>query len=247
VLLSQILNPDGTTGVIARDGPEAAYVRNVTGSHALACDAVASLRSVSQVVTAHGLAQAVDLPGLAASGRVLRPITPPTPLHFHCLGTIPAGGVDALARLAAVHVVGHEGLAVRIGWTLAMPPHDDPTASLQVSFGPEILLGDLPEDLRGTLRIRRRGELVFETVFRSDIGNALPEIEEPPAPPSTTGQTCRMGEVHLYLFPVLTLGPLATVQPAQGDMIEIEASAFGLPLCTAFAVTPPPERAVVLP
>jgi hypothetical protein len=247
MLLSQILNPDGSTSVVARDGSEAAVVRNTPGTHALANESLTSLRSLSQVVASHGLGQAVDLPGLAAHGRITLPITPPLPPHPNIMGRSAAQDTGTLPQLAAIHVVGPEGLAVRMGWALALPTCAGACNLLHGGFGPEILLGELPDDLRGTLRIRRGGEIAFETSFRPDLENILPEPQSPPPDRPRSRQTGRMGEVHLYLFPVARFGPETGFAPETGDTWEIEATAFGLPLRSPFAISPAPRQAVAMP
>ena len=87
MLLSQILNTDGSLSVVARDGPEAAVVRGAIGTYALAAEALSTGKSLAAVIAAHGLGEAVDLLALAAAGRLALPITHPDPSHMHLTGT----------------------------------------------------------------------------------------------------------------------------------------------------------------
>jgi hypothetical protein len=61
MLISQIIRPDGSLAVVARDGSEAAIVRGAPRCYALAQEAIASGRGLAQVIAAHGLGEAVDL------------------------------------------------------------------------------------------------------------------------------------------------------------------------------------------
>ena len=86
MLISQIRDGQGIA-VVAREGSEAAVVRGVQSTYALAQEAAESGRSLAAVIAAHGLGEAVDMTALAAQGRLLLPITHPDPAHLHLTGT----------------------------------------------------------------------------------------------------------------------------------------------------------------
>lgn len=86
MLLSQILTDDGIA-VVARNGSEAAVVRGAASMYDLARESANTGRSIAQVVAARGLGPAVDLPRLAAEGRITHPIMPPDPTRLHLTGT----------------------------------------------------------------------------------------------------------------------------------------------------------------
>ena len=87
MLLSQILNADGSISVVAREGSEAAVVRGAVSTYALASEALAKGIGLAEVIAARGLGEAVDLVALAASGRLALPITHPDLTHMHLTGT----------------------------------------------------------------------------------------------------------------------------------------------------------------
>ena len=77
MLISQIIRPDGSLAVVARDGSESAIVKGAASTYALAQEAIATGRSLADVIGAHGLGAAVDLVDLAAKGRLTLPVTHP--------------------------------------------------------------------------------------------------------------------------------------------------------------------------
>jgi hypothetical protein len=87
MLISQILEPDGSLAVVARTGSEAAVVKAAASTYALAMEAIDKGRTLMETVIAHGLGRAVDLPALLAAGRVTLPVTHPDPAHMHLTGT----------------------------------------------------------------------------------------------------------------------------------------------------------------
>ena len=80
-------------------------------------------------------------------------------------------------EVAGIYVIGDDGTPFRVGFTLSNEFSDHVTERVNylflahsklrnASFGPEILIGDLPADIRGTSRIRAR---------RQDaVGKAVP-------------------------------------------------------------------------
>ncbi|TJW21179.1 MAG: GguC protein, partial [Mesorhizobium sp.] len=73
-------------------------------------------------------------------------------------------------EVAGIYVIGDDGAPFRVGFTLSNEFSDHVTERVNylflahsklrnASFGPEILIGDLPSDVRGTSRIIRDGKL----------------------------------------------------------------------------------------
>ncbi|MDE3029603.1 MAG: GguC protein, partial [Paracoccaceae bacterium] len=74
-------------GVVCRMGGSAYIVPGAASILALASEAIASGRSLGDVVTAHGKGDAVDLNAALAAGRIDTPLRHPDPAHLHLTGT----------------------------------------------------------------------------------------------------------------------------------------------------------------
>ena len=310
MLLSQIIRPDGTIGVVLRDGSEAAVVRGAGSTYALAMKAASSGRSLAAVIAEHGLGDAVDLARLADEGRLALPITHPDPSHMHLTGTglthlgsaaardamhstlksetlsdsmkmfrmgleggrpapgkigvqpewfYKGNGHTAVApgatltapgfaldggeepEITGVYIIAPGGQPFRIGWALANEFSDHVTERInylflahsklrEASFGPEILVGPLPADIRGTSRIRRDGALIWEKPFLSGEANMSHTFANLEHHHFKYALFRQPGDLHVHMFGTATLSFADGVKPQSGDMFEIEAAHFGLPL-----------------
>ena len=107
MLISQIIRPDGSLAVVARDGSESAIVKGAASTYALAQEALASGRSIARVIAARGLGEAVDMVRLAEAGAFTLPITHPDPqalLDSHAgtgqqIGATPVGQPGSKERV----------------------------------------------------------------------------------------------------------------------------------------------------
>ncbi len=323
MLLSQMRRPDGSLAVILRDGSEAAVVKGAASTYALALEAAATGQNLAAVIATHGLAEAVDLPALAAEGRLTLPITHPDPAHLHLTGTglthlgsaatrdamhttlqseslsdsmkmfrmgleggrpapgrigvqpewfYKGNGTTAIApgqpltapgfaedggeepEIAGIYLIAPDGTPCRIGWALANEFSDHVTERVnylflahsklrEASFGPEILVGDLPADIRGTSRIRRAGAVIWEKPFLSgeaNMSHSFANLEHHHFKYPIFRQP---GDVHVHMFGTATLSFADGIRPEPGDRFEIEAPPFGLPLINPLAFAPRPDRA----
>ena len=318
MLISQIIRPDGGLAVVAREGSEAAVVKGAESTFALAQQAIAAGTGLAQIIAGHGLGEAVDLPRLAAEGRLALPVSHPDPGHMHLTGTglthlgsaaardamhttlasdtltdsmkmfrmgleggrPEAGAVGAQPEwfykgnghtavapgqpltspgfagdggeepeVAGIYLIGPGGQPFRIGWVLANEFSDHVTERVnylflahsklrEASFGPELLIGDLPADLRGTSRIRRGGAVIWEKPFLSgeaNMSHTLANLEHHHFKYDLFRQP---GDLHVHMFGTATLSFADGIRPEPGDMFEIEAAPFGLPLKNPLAVAP---------
>ena len=85
-------------------------------------------------------------------------------------------------EIAGIYVIGDDGTPFRVGFALSNEFSDHVTERVNylylahsklrnASFGPEILVGALPADIRGTSRIRRGGTTLWEKPFLSGEAN----------------------------------------------------------------------------
>lgn len=144
-------------------------------------------------------------------------------------------------EIAGLYLIASDGQAVRLGFALGNEFSDHVTEKInylylahsklrQVSFGPEILIGDLPDDVRGTSRIRRGGEVLWEKPFLSGEANMSHTIANLEHHHFKYGIFRQPGDVHVHMFGTATLSFADGIAPQNGDVFEIEAAAFGLPL-----------------
>ena len=144
-------------------------------------------------------------------------------------------------EIAGLYVIGEDGTPWRVGFALGNEFSDHVTEHgnylwlahsklRHASFGPEILVGDLPADLRGTSRILRNGKTVWEKPFLSGETNMSHSIANLEHHHFKYDLFRQPGDVHVHFFGTATLSFADDVQVADGDVFEIEAPEFGLPL-----------------
>ena len=144
-------------------------------------------------------------------------------------------------EIAGIYVIGPDGTPFRFGFALANEFSDHVMERVnylylahsklrQASFGPELLVGPLPRDVRGTSRIRRAGEVIFEQPFLSGEDNMSHTIANLEHHHFKYDLFRRPGDVHVHMFGTATLSFAAGLRCETGDVFEIEAPGFGLPL-----------------
>ena len=152
-------------------------------------------------------------------------------------------------EIAGVYIVGPDGTVHRIGWALGNEFSDHVTervnylwlahSKLRVaSYGPEILVGDLPADIRGTSRIRRDGAVIWEKPFLSGEANMSHTIANLEHHHFKYDIFCQPGDLHVHFFGTATLSFADGIKTQAGDVFEIEAPDFGLPLTNPLAFAP---------
>lgn len=321
--LSQISDGGGYI-VVARQGDDARVVRGAASTYALAVKAAAAGLTLAEVVAQHGPGDAVDLPAMAAAGRLAQPLTHPDPAHLHLTGTglthlgsaatrgamhAKANAADATdsmkmfrmgleggkpatlpgaqpewfykgnghsatapgapllspgfaldggeePEIAGLYVISPGGEPCRVGWALANEFSDHVTERINylylahsklrvASFGPEILVGDLPSDIRGSSRIRRGGAVIWEKPFLSGEANMSHSFANLEHHHFKYPLFRHPGDVHVHMFGTATLSFADGIKPEPGDVFEIQAAPFGLPLCNPLAVAAPEGVATV--
>ncbi len=150
-------------------------------------------------------------------------------------------------EVAGIYLVGPDGTPFRVGFAL-LNEFSDHAIERQnylwlahsklrpCSFGPEILVGDLPADVRGTSRIRRGKELIFDQPFLTGEANMSHSIANLEAHHFKYSWFRRPGDIHIHTFGTATLSVAAGVKTKAGDVFEIAAPEFGLPLVNPLAI-----------
>lgn len=156
-------------------------------------------------------------------------------------------------EIAGVYVVGEDGAVFRVGFALSNEFSDHVMERVNYlylahsklrpcSFGPEILVGDLPQDIRGASRILRDGRVIFEQPFLSGEANMSHSIANLEHHHFKYDLFRQPGDVHVHMFGTATLSFAEGVRTQAGDVFEIEAPQFGLPLRNTVSVSAVPAR-----
>lgn len=160
-------------------------------------------------------------------------------------------------EIAAFYLIGPEGVPFRVGFSLANEFSDHVTERINylflahsklrpAAFGPELLIGPLPEDVRGTSRILRENRVIWEKPFLSgeaNMSHSLANLEHHHFKYDLFRQP---GDVHVHMFGTATLSFADGVEAEPGDVFEISAPAFGLPLANPLMVAAGEDRAVAV-
>ncbi|PYE85903.1 AraD1 family protein [Pseudoroseicyclus aestuarii] len=150
-------------------------------------------------------------------------------------------------ELAGFYVIAPDGTPCRIGWALANEFSDHVTEKVNylwlahsklrcASFGPEILLGPPPQDVQGTSRIRRGDQVLWEKPFLSGEANMSHSIANLEHHHFKYDIFRQPGDLHVHMFGTATLSFADGIRAQEGDVFEIEAAPFGLPLTNPLAV-----------
>ncbi len=144
-------------------------------------------------------------------------------------------------EIVGLYVIGPDGTSYRVGFALGNEFSDHVMerqnylylahSKLRPSaFGPELLLGELPGDIRGVSRILRAGRVIWEKPFLSGEDNMSHTIANLEHHHFKYPQFRQPGDVHVHFFGTATLSFADGVRLEDGDVIEIAASQFGRPL-----------------
>ncbi|WP_137130692.1 AraD1 family protein [Rhizobium sp. FY34] len=152
-------------------------------------------------------------------------------------------------ELAAIYLIGPDGSPYRLGFCLANEFSDHVTEKgnylwlahsklRQASLGPELIVGDLPDHVEGTSRIRRGEEVIFEKPFLSGEANMSHSFANLEHHNFKYDLFRRPGDLHVHFFGTATLSFSEGVKTEVGDQFEISAAPFRLTLVNTLAVAP---------
>lgn len=154
-------------------------------------------------------------------------------------------------EIAGVYLIDADGNPVRIGFALANEFSDHVTerenylwlahSKLRpAALGPELLIGELPRHIAGMSRILRGGQVLWEKPFVSGEDNMSHSLENLEYHHFKYAAFRRPGDVHVHFFGTGTLSFADGVRTQAGDVFEIAAAPFSLPLRNTLgtAVTP---------
>jgi hypothetical protein len=160
-------------------------------------------------------------------------------------------------EIAGIYMIDEAGRPRRLGFTLANEFSDHITergnylwlahSKLRpAALGAELLTGQLPDDVRGTSRIVRGGETLWEKPFLSGEANMSHSIANLEHHHFKYDLFRRPGDVHVHFFGTATLSFADGIGTQEGDVFEVSAAPFTIPLRNPLARMPAPD-ATVLP
>jgi hypothetical protein len=157
--------------------------------------------------------------------------------------TQPAFAEDAgeEAEIAGLYVIADDGIPWRVGFALGNEFADHVlerhnylylahSKLRECSFGPELLVGALPAEVRGEVRIRRGEALVWCSPFESGEAQMCHSIANLEHHHFKYDLFRRPGDIHIHFFGANGVSFGAGVQTQDGDVFEIDVPLFGRPL-----------------
>jgi hypothetical protein len=153
------------------------------------------------------------------------------------------------AEIVGLYMVGPDGQPYRIGYTLGNEFSDHLTEAQNYlytqhsklracSMGPELLVGDLPDDVRGKSRIVRDGKVLWEEDFLSGEKNMSHSVANLEHYHFRYSMFRRPGDLHAYFFGAAVMSYASGIKTQVGDVFEIEAEAFGKTLRNKMVAVP---------
>jgi len=155
-------------------------------------------------------------------------------------------------EIAGIYLIDPQGTPVRIGFALANEFSDHVTerenylwlahSKLRpAALGPELLIGELPAEITGTSRILRGDRVIWEKPFASGQDNMSHSLENLEYHHFKYAAFRRPGDVHVHFFGTGTLSFADGVRTQAGDVFEITAAPFSLPLRNPLGAAATPQ------
>jgi hypothetical protein len=149
------------------------------------------------------------------------------------------GGEES--EIAGIYLIDKAGAPRRLGFCLANEFSDHVTERenylwlahsklRQASLGPELLTGELPANVQGTSSLQRGGKTIWEKPFLSGEENMSHTIANLEHHHFKYSLFRKPGDVHVHFFGCATLSFSDGIKTEDGDVFDIRADAFLLPL-----------------
>ncbi|MBB5751602.1 AraD1 family protein [Prosthecomicrobium pneumaticum] len=149
------------------------------------------------------------------------------------------GGEEA--EIAGLYVIAPDGAVLRVGFALGNEYSDHVMEQRNYlylahsklrasSYGPELLVGALPDHVEGRVSVSRGGREIWSSVFLSGEANMCHSIANLEHHHFKYAGFRRPGDVHVYYYGASLLSFSEGLKIESGDRIAIAAAPFGLPL-----------------
>lgn len=144
-------------------------------------------------------------------------------------------------EVCGLYVVGLDGTPLRVGFALANEYSDHVIERQNYlylahsklrnsSYGPELLVGDLPSNVQGTVRLLRDGRVIWSSEWLSGEENMCHSVANLEHHHFKYRQFRTPGDVHVHYFGAATGSFTQKLETLVGDVFEIAAPGFGKPL-----------------
>jgi hypothetical protein len=161
-------------------------------------------------------------------------------------------------EVVGLYLVDGDGRPRRIGFTLGNEFSDHVTEAQNYlytqhsklracSMGPELMIGELPQDIRGASRIIRDGKVFWEAevlLGETNMSHSVANLEHFHF---RYRMFRRPGDLHAYFMGAAVLSYGAGVKTQVGDTFEIDVPAFGQPLRNRMELEPDEGLVTVTP
>lgn len=142
------------------------------------------------------------------------------------------------AELAGVYVISHEGVPLRLGFTMGNEFSDHVLEKQNYlylahsklrccSLGPELRLGELPAEVTGRVRIIRNGSECWSSSVATGEANMSHTIANLEHHHFKYPMFRRPGDVHIHFFGASGLSFSDGLAVCDGDTIEVSLDGFG--------------------
>lgn len=144
-------------------------------------------------------------------------------------------------EIAGIYLIGDDGAPLRLGFALGNEFSDHVTERenylwlahsklRQAAIGPELRLDELPRDVRGSSRIWRNHDILWEKPFATGEANMTHSIVNLEHHHFKYPRFRCPGDIHVHFFGTATASFADGIETMPGDVFEIEADHFHLPL-----------------
>jgi hypothetical protein len=144
-------------------------------------------------------------------------------------------------EIAGLYIIDLIGTPRRIGFCLGNEFSDHKMESVnylylahsklrKCSYGPEILIGDLPKNISGRSRIIRNENIIWEKEFLTGEDNMSHNIANLEHHHFKYDLFRQPGDLHIHFFGTAVLSFSDNMELKDGDIFEIKADLFGKPL-----------------
>ena len=181
-------------------------------------------------------------------------VPPEAPLELP--GYADDGGEEG--EIVGLYVIADDGAVLRVGFALGNEYSDHVmerknylylahSKLRQSSFGPELLVGDLPDDISGSIRLIRDGADIWQGELLSGEANMCHSIANLEQHHFKYVGFRRAGDVHIYYYGASGLSCSDGVAAEPGDVFEVAAAEFGRPLRNLLIAGPAETTIPVVP